>query len=270
MHEDTQPLVDCCQHNLGHCKACLAGCNCCRYQGSLHQRLQNNREDHFIDISMRPAVTGIEGTHIDQPLECLWPTIEGGWVNEPEHEQRGKFEIGSGCRGAQTLPLLGSQLITLHDYNPIEWGIDCSRGTPCRLQHDVNLFFFYWSPRLKITNGPAVTDYFFEFHWASSIDCPQTLTARSFVALQRQITTRIYPHEDKLHREDVHCHGCCIKTDVPTAVLRQANFAVLYLSFTSFSLKLPNNLYNLAEPRCSNWMSPREQSAGRIDWEFSS
>src|SRR5215469_12090197 len=155
-------------------------------------------EDHFIDVGMRPAVTGVEGAHIDQLLECPWPTIGSCRVDEPEHEQRGKFEIGSCCRGAQALPLLGSQFITLHDYNPIEWGIDCSRGTPCRFQHDVNLFFFDWPPRLKITNGPAVTDYLFVFHWASSIDCQQTLTARSFVALQRQITTRIYPYRDKL------------------------------------------------------------------------
>src|SRR5215470_3684908 len=135
-------------------------------------------------------MAGVESAYIDQLLECLRPAIGSGRIDEPEHEQRGKFEIGSGCRGAQTIPLLWSQFITLHDYNPIEWGIDCSRGTPCRFQHDVNLFFFYWSPRLKITNGPAVTDYFFEFHWASSIDCQQTLTARSFAALR--MTTCAY------------------------------------------------------------------------------
>src|SRR6266487_629843 len=126
-------------------------------------------------------MTGVEGAHIDQLLECPWPTIGSCGIDKPEHEQRGKFEIGSGCRGAQTLPLLGSQFITLHDHNPIEWGIDCSRGTACRFQHDVNLLFFHCSPWLKITNGPAVTDHFFEFHWVSSIDCQQTLTVRTFI-----------------------------------------------------------------------------------------
>jgi hypothetical protein len=109
-------------------------------------------------------VAGVEGAHIDQLLECPWPTIGSCRIDKPEHEQRGKFEIGSGCRCVQALPLLGSEFITLHDYDPIEWGIDCSRGTACRFQHNVNLLFFYWSPRLKITNGPAVTDDFFEFH----------------------------------------------------------------------------------------------------------
>src|SRR6266487_3012354 len=73
-----------------------------------------------------------------------------------------------------------------------------------------------------------------------------------------------------LHREDVNCHGGCIKADVPTAVLCQANFAVLYLPFTSLSLKLPDNLHDLAQPCRSNWMSSREQSARRIDGESSS
>src|SRR6266851_6206776 len=127
-------------------------------------------------------MTGIEGTNIDQLLERPWPTIGGSRIDKPEHEQRGKIEISSGCRSTQTFPLLRSQFIPLHDHNPIEWGIDCSRGTSCRFQHDVNLLFFYWSPRLKITNGPAVTDYFFEFHWASSIECQQTLNVRSFIA----------------------------------------------------------------------------------------
>jgi hypothetical protein len=52
-------------------------------------------------------------------------------------------------------------------------------------------------------------------------------------------------------------HGRCIKADVPTAVLRQANLAILYLPITSFSLKLPDYLYNLTQPCCSNRMSPR-------------
>src|SRR5215471_9922312 len=126
-------------------------------------------------------MAGVESAHIDQLLECLRPAIRSGRIDEPEHEQRGKFEIDSGCRGFETLPLLGSKFITLHDHHPIERGIDCSRGTPCRFQHNVNLLFFNWSPRLKITNGPAVTDYFFEFHWVSSIECQQTLTVRTFI-----------------------------------------------------------------------------------------
>jgi hypothetical protein len=44
----------------------------------------------------------------------------------------------------------------------------------------------------------------------------------------------------------MNCHGCCVKANVPTTVLCQTNLAVLYLSFTSFSLKLPNYLYDLA------------------------
>ena len=66
----------------------------------------------------------------------------------------------------------------------------------------------------------------------------------------------------------MHGHGCCIKADVPTAILCQPNFAVLYLSLTSFSLQLPNYFYDLAQPRCPYWMPPSEQSAGRIDREF--
>src|SRR5712692_1826845 len=129
-------------------------------------------------------MAGIEGTNIDQLLERSGTTIGGGWVDKPEHVQRGKVKVGCGCRGSQTIPLLGSQLFSLHDNDSIPWRIDCSRGTPCRFQHDLNLLFFDWSPWLKITNGPTVTDYFFEFHWASSINCQQTLTGRFFGALQ--------------------------------------------------------------------------------------
>src|SRR5437867_2446822 len=143
-------------------------------------------------------MTGIEGANIDQLLECPWPTIGSCRIDKPEHVQRGKIEISSGCRGAQTIPLLKSQLLTLHDHNPIEWGIDCSRGTPCRFQHDVNLLFFDWSPWLKITNGSAVTDYFFEFHWTSSIDCQHILTGRFFGALQWHILTKPDLYEDIL------------------------------------------------------------------------
>src|SRR5215471_10212230 len=77
-------------------------------------------------------------------------------------------------------------------------------------------------------------------------------------------------YEDVSHGEDMNCHGGCVKANVTTPVLCQAYLAVLYLSFPSFSLKLPDNLYDLAYSCFSNWMSPGEQSAGCIDRKFSS
>ncbi len=40
----------------------------------------------------------------------------------------------------------------------------------------------------------------------------------------------------ELYREEVNCHGCQVKTDMPTTVLRQANLAVLHLSLPGFTL----------------------------------
>src|SRR6266700_4929515 len=189
-------------------------------------------------------MTGVEGAHIDQLLKCLRPTIGSCRIDKPEHEQRGKFEIGSGCRGAQTLPLFGSQFITLHDHNPIEWGIDCSRGTPCRFQHDVNLLFFDWSPRLKITNGPTVSDHLFEFHWASSINCEQTLTVRSFVAptmtnpyedrsLRRHITQRRYERPWRL-RQNRCVHRRFVSAQLCNSLLASG---LLFLEVAKLSLR---------------------------------
>src|ERR1700681_4046856 len=108
-------------------------------------------ENDLVDVGMRPAMTGIEGTNIDQLFERNRSTIGSGWIDKPEHVQWGKVEICSGCRGAQTIPLLLGQFIPLHNNDSVPWCIDCTRGKSSRLQHDLNLLFFDRPPWLEIT-----------------------------------------------------------------------------------------------------------------------